>query len=281
MLCYLLYLVLSIITAAQGQGQGQGPPPCTGRPLACANQINHGNNPPLSSRLADCSSYNGVTITPDPVTVTTTIATETITVTVTDTDTPTTKNKRLARLAARQAGPVPTYLHSPCDQEGVYASACACLGIPVTTTTLPTPTEFVSVTATVTTTVTVQPTSTPFTCPATGGTCPYYTTAPCGLGEFNICACAQDAEGQSFCAVGWTCRPNMDQCTTNFDCAPNQRCHTNNCCGYPGICVFEADEADCDPGVTTLKIRGAGPVGAAGAGEAILFGKRVEWDIIG
>ncbi|KAL2787909.1 hypothetical protein BJX66DRAFT_309878, partial [Aspergillus keveii] len=56
----LLFLFSSLVA-------GQGPPlPCLGRSLACALQLKLGIVPPLPSRKADCSSYQLITVTPDP-----------------------------------------------------------------------------------------------------------------------------------------------------------------------------------------------------------------------
>ncbi|KAJ0414922.1 hypothetical protein BJY00DRAFT_318324 [Aspergillus carlsbadensis] len=270
MLSYLISLVLLPLLAA-----AIGPPTCVGRPLACALQINVGFNPPVSSRRADCSRYQRTTITPAPTTLTTTVATETITVTVTGVQGPADRRSidpQNDRLARRQTPAIPTYLHPPCNQPGVYASACACIGIPPSTTT------YISVTATTTTTVTVPPTPTTFSCQPPGGTCPIYNSATCGLGQFNLCSCTQDADGELFCAVAWTCQ-NMVLCTVNADCAQGERCHSLNCCpsaGGRGVCVVETDEENCNPAPATLKIRGAGPILGVGAADAWPFGERVE-----
>ncbi|KAE8152758.1 hypothetical protein BDV25DRAFT_137566 [Aspergillus avenaceus] len=115
MLSTFLILILSL-TSLAGLGLGSpqgGPPACHGTVLACKDHIEDGPHPdpPLSSRLADCSGFQLVRVTPAPVLTTSTVATVTITVTVT--------GPVLARLARRQTTvtptAVPTYLSpGPC-----------------------------------------------------------------------------------------------------------------------------------------------------------------------
>ncbi|PYI36996.1 hypothetical protein BP00DRAFT_411093 [Aspergillus indologenus CBS 114.80] len=61
----LILLFLDGFQTVQAQG---GPLPCTGPTRACAAHITDGANPtpPLTSRLADCSSYQAVVVTPEP-----------------------------------------------------------------------------------------------------------------------------------------------------------------------------------------------------------------------
>ncbi|KAF1972280.1 hypothetical protein BU23DRAFT_599763 [Bimuria novae-zelandiae CBS 107.79] len=119
--------------------------------------------PPRSSRLADCSSFQLVTVTPAPRLITTIVATVTVTVTTTTTTT------NLAALVRRQVtevpSSIPSYATQCCRSASDYASACSCLGVTGKTTTAPTPTSTVSLTATTTTTVTTTTTAfASFTC---------------------------------------------------------------------------------------------------------------------
>ncbi|PWY94977.1 hypothetical protein BO94DRAFT_620479 [Aspergillus sclerotioniger CBS 115572] len=238
---------LVLILQSLGQAQGQ-PYPCSGQPRACVAHIVDGANPtpPLTSRLADCSSYQAVVVTPHPTTVTTTVATETVTVTTTLGG----PVQRRANVAARQVTStptaVPTYLDNPCFNPGVYGSACACLGVSQTTTTAPTPTSTVSVTVTTTTTTTVTP--------CVGGNCGSYVPVPCPEG---VCACGFDVNGDTFCFVGEDCGP---QCTTNAECGAGFRCLVGSCCG-DNVCNHESTGSCLNP---PLQLQGAPPVDLTG-----------------
>ncbi|PMD32576.1 hypothetical protein L207DRAFT_609174 [Hyaloscypha variabilis F] len=104
-----------------------------------------GVKPPLSSRLADCSSLYTVTVTP---------ATYTTTTTTSVPDLPTLK-KRTATITPASSAvtvsptSVPSYA-TYCSSASAYYSACSCAGITGTTTTAPTPTYTSTVTATIT-----------------------------------------------------------------------------------------------------------------------------------
>ncbi|KAJ5865280.1 uncharacterized protein N7529_007196 [Penicillium soppii] len=230
-----------------GSVQGLLIPHCTGNSLACVANILIGINPPFISRLADCSSYQKVVVTPSPTTVSTTVATTTITVTTT-----LGAVMRRAEVNALQATStptsVPTYLGPQCTQPGIYGSACACLGIPRTTSTAPTPTVTTSVTATTTTTVTVTPV--PTSC--VGQTCGSYTFSPCPEGT---CACGLDPDNNSFCFVGGAC---ILACTTNSDCAAGSKCLVGSCCGTP-ICQVESSSTCSN---VALQLQGAAAVAA-------------------
>lgn len=92
---------------------------------------------PITSRQADCSSFQLTTVTPSPTTVTVTVTEE-----------PAAKLKRNEKVEIRQATEVPTAVPayaSSCD-EARYASACDCWGITAAVTTAPTPTVTVTTT---------------------------------------------------------------------------------------------------------------------------------------
>ncbi|KAH8777975.1 hypothetical protein BGZ57DRAFT_854011 [Hyaloscypha finlandica] len=101
-----------------------------------------GVNPPLSSRLADCSSLFTVTVTPAVYTTTTTSSVL---------DMPLTVVKRDAPASAVTVSPtvVPTYAKY-CSSASAYYSACSCAGVTGVTTFAPTPTVTVTETTTVT-----------------------------------------------------------------------------------------------------------------------------------
>ncbi|KAM0273215.1 hypothetical protein ACHAQH_008406 [Verticillium albo-atrum] len=124
-------------------------------------QCNPGNNcqrgvggtagvkPPLTSRQADCSRLNVVTVSPS--TVTTTVPT---TITIVNLPNPTSLKRAVtiptAEVAKRQEvgaatitpTAIPTYA-TYCSSASAYYSACSCAGITAVTTTLPTPTSTV------------------------------------------------------------------------------------------------------------------------------------------
>ncbi|KAH7320793.1 hypothetical protein B0I35DRAFT_407835 [Stachybotrys elegans] len=96
----------------------------------------------ITSRQADCSSFQLATVVPDAVTTTVTVTVEA--------DEPA-KFKRAAGLAYRAATEIPTAIPayaSSCAEPAAYAEACSCWGITATTTTAPTPTSTVTVTET-------------------------------------------------------------------------------------------------------------------------------------
>ncbi|RNJ59160.1 hypothetical protein D7B24_003253 [Verticillium nonalfalfae] len=121
-------------------------------------QCNPGNNcqrgvggtagvrPPLTSRQADCSRLNVVTVSPS-----TTTTTLTTTVTIVNIPNPTSFKRAVTLptvdVAKRQdvgaatitPTAVPTYA-TYCSSASAYYSACSCAGITAVTTTLPTPT---------------------------------------------------------------------------------------------------------------------------------------------
>lgn len=116
--------------------------------------------PPLTSRLADCSSFMQATITPDPLSVypspnfpdlyskitsTTTITATTVTITASPI--------LPLKLELRQETEVPTEIPSYatyCSGPSAYSSGCSCAGITQTTLTAPTPTNTEYATATAT-----------------------------------------------------------------------------------------------------------------------------------
>ncbi|KAK3942501.1 hypothetical protein QBC46DRAFT_379763 [Diplogelasinospora grovesii] len=100
-----------------------------------------GVKPPLSSRMADCSSLNTVTVTPAPYTTTTTS-------TVLEIPSSVKKRQDDAGTAVTVTPTaVPTYA-TYCANPPAYYSACSCAGATPTTTFAPTPT--VTATETVT-----------------------------------------------------------------------------------------------------------------------------------
>ncbi|KAF8856003.1 hypothetical protein BDZ45DRAFT_804502 [Acephala macrosclerotiorum] len=161
--------------------------------------------PPMSSRLADCSSFQLVTVTPAPVTVTTTI-------TSTVTEAIVTARAVLARQATMSPSAIPTYA-TYCSASARYASACSCLGITKTTTTLATPT----VTSTTSATTTVAPL--PFACS------PADSASACG----GACdgTCFPDVNGAGFCKQSRPCS-GLPACTLDSDCASGI-CLVNGC----------------------------------------------------
>ncbi|KAL4877437.1 hypothetical protein BJY04DRAFT_222185 [Aspergillus karnatakaensis] len=209
----------------------------TGRTNACINRINNGNNPPRESRLADCSSYQAVIVTPTPTTITNTV-TETITVTGGGGDT---VKRLLHRQVTISPTAVPTYLSpGPCTFAGIYGSACSCLGIPQTTSTAPPETSTVEVT--VTETITSSPPGP--TC--AGTTCNNLVFNPCpDLSTFG-CPCALGTDGESYCFAFSQCG---DVCNTNADCPSGSACMVDTCCGEP-TCEVLVDYSYCNP-ITT------------------------------
>ncbi|KAL4799494.1 hypothetical protein BDV19DRAFT_385263 [Aspergillus venezuelensis] len=209
MLLSLVFLVfLSDLSSTQAI------PHCFGRPLACALQIRFACN--RDSR---------------PKTVTTTVATETITVTAGD-------NGPADRLARRQ-----TTINPPCNQPGVYRSACSCLGITATTTTAPTPTSTLFVTRTVTVTV---PPRNPRAPPEAAGTT-RYRIVPWGL-------CGTNINGDAFCFEDEFCGA---PCAANADCGSGRRCLTGGCCPAGNVCITEAPGYCPAPGATLTAGAGA------------------------
>ncbi|KAJ5088697.1 hypothetical protein N7456_012313 [Penicillium angulare] len=247
------FLLLAIaLLAGIGPAQALLPIPCTGRTGVCILQILGGFIPPLPSRLADCSSYQRVVVTPSPTTVTTVVATQTVTVTTTLGALLAGRGEIVARQTTSSPTAVPTYLGSPCTQAGIYGSACACLGIQRTTSTAPTPTITTSVTTTTTTTVTVNPVPT-----CTGDVCGSYTPVNYGEGVFSTCACGIDVNGDSVCFVVAPCISVT--CATNADCASGSRCIAATCCG-DNICLAEATNQNaCNTAINqTLDISSVG-----------------------
>ncbi|CZR56072.1 uncharacterized protein PAC_05960 [Phialocephala subalpina] len=162
--------------------------------------------PPMSSRLVDCSSFQLATVTPAPVTVTTTVATVIVT------EVPITARAVFARQATVSPSSVPAYA-TYCSASARYASACSCLGITKTTTTLATPT----VTETTTATTTVAPPS--FTCS------PADSASACG----GTCdgTCFPDVNGVGYCKQSRPCS-GLTPCTLDSDCASGI-CLVNGC----------------------------------------------------
>ncbi|PMD18535.1 hypothetical protein NA56DRAFT_706447 [Hyaloscypha hepaticicola] len=102
-----------------------------------------GNKPPLSSRLADCSSLNTVTVTPAPFTTATTSSVlEVMTIKARQADEP-------GSAVTVTPTAVPTYA-TYCSNPLAYYSACSCAGATPITTTMPTPTVTVTEQASIT-----------------------------------------------------------------------------------------------------------------------------------
>ncbi|KAK2016699.1 hypothetical protein LZ32DRAFT_688702 [Colletotrichum eremochloae] len=142
-----LIIVFSILYPVSGSYVARRGLDCKDPGNNCQRGVNGtaGINPPLSSRLADCSLLNRVTVTPSPVTeiVTETSTTGTIFI-------PTIlvgAEKRSVETEATTGGSavtlfpsiVPTYA-TYCADAANYFSACGCAGVMPVTTTAPTPT---------------------------------------------------------------------------------------------------------------------------------------------
>ncbi|KAL3459796.1 hypothetical protein BJX64DRAFT_290963 [Aspergillus heterothallicus] len=241
----MLYSFVLLVFLFGPLASGQGPLPCVGEPLACAIQIERFRPPSLESRRADCSSYQLVTVTPDPTTITTTVETVTVTVTVEPGFTALRRNDIAARAVTVTPTATPTYVFGPCTDEGVYGSACACIGIPRTTTTEPTPTSTVSVTETVTTTVAAQP-------DGVARTCGNYLVVSCDT-PAGYCACGSNTDGHAVCFEGAGCP--AASCTSNAECGAGYACAVNTCC-VRNVCIPLAP-GQCN--LVPLMESGAGP----------------------
>jgi len=169
-----------------------------------------GLQPPLSSRLADCSSFQLATVTPAPTTITTTVATETVTVS----DATVTARAILPRQETISPTSIPAYA-TYCPNSIQYASACSCVGVTASTTTLSTPT--VTISTTVTSTVTSTPPS--YTCS------PADSVSACGGSCDGICF--PDVNGVGYCKQNRPCE-GLLPCTLDSDCA-SDICLVNGC----------------------------------------------------
>ncbi|KAL2060732.1 hypothetical protein VTL71DRAFT_9373 [Oculimacula yallundae] len=205
--------------------------------------------PPLTSRLADCSSFMRATVTPAPITTTITIATVTITVP------PMLPRGLEARQQTISPSQVPAYA-TFCTGSSAYSSACSCNGITKTTLTVATPT--VTEYATATTTY-VPPACGPGLTLCDGtckdldndndncGTCGKVCASGFVCGQsacvlpaiyacdniFGPCGgscggtCFADVNGAGWCKVALQCA-GLAPCTTGADC-PSTICLVNNC----------------------------------------------------
>ncbi|PVH83965.1 hypothetical protein DL98DRAFT_528825 [Cadophora sp. DSE1049] len=180
--------------------------------------------PPLTSRLADCSSFMRATATPAP--TTTTITTATVTITVG----PILPRGIEARQQTISPSQVPAYA-TFCPASSSYSSACSCLGITKTTTTVATPTltEFAISTATYTPPACAC--EFPLVCGQGGGcslspaiSCTGELYSECGVGCQGLCY--RDVNGAGWCKVVQQCTSKV--CETGADCESNV-CLVNAC----------------------------------------------------
>ncbi|KAJ5099315.1 hypothetical protein N7532_006316 [Penicillium argentinense] len=188
------------------QGQTEHPyVPCGGDTQSCMIQVLLGQNSLVPGRLADCSSYQNVVVTPatklvyhlipfqhkslknESRTVTAILGVKTITVTMSGTPPAHSTARPTPRAlitAAATANPtlaiaqlamtslpsiLPGYLGQGCNVAEIYASACACLGVPRNTLVAPV--------ATVTTSLSMTTTSTLFLAVRNVVTSPTHTVA--------------------------------------------------------------------------------------------------------
>jgi len=166
--------------------------------------------PPLSSRLEDCSSFQLATVTPAPTTITTTVATETVTVS----DAGVTARAILPRQETVSPTAIPAYA-TYCPNSIQYASACSCVGVTASTTTVSTPT--VTISTTVTSTVTSTPN--PYTCS------PADSASACGGTCDGICF--PDVNGVGYCKQNRPCE-GLLACAVDSDCE-SDICLVNGC----------------------------------------------------
>ncbi|KAK6005728.1 hypothetical protein QM012_007370 [Aureobasidium pullulans] len=168
-------------------------------------------SPPLASRLADCSSFQKVTITPAAVTSTITITPSTSVITdtivasstiVISTTTPTTifVGDMKKRQMTDSPNVVPLYA-SACSGSSRYASACSCFGATKTTITVAAPTVLITVTA-MTPLTTTSTTTTSIVATSTSVIAVTSTVVP---GPKPICGSTIQGAGPCGCTYTVTC----------------------------------------------------------------------------
>ncbi|TPX16978.1 uncharacterized protein E0L32_003540 [Thyridium curvatum] len=112
----------------------------------------NGVKPPLTSRMADCSKLNTVTVSPYTITtISTTTVLERAQIPTARRAAPPPQKRQDAGATTIEPTEVPTYA-TYCKSASAYYSACSCAGVTAVTTTLPTPTSYTS-----TTTVSICP----------------------------------------------------------------------------------------------------------------------------
>ncbi|KAK2035946.1 hypothetical protein LZ31DRAFT_485178, partial [Colletotrichum somersetense] len=143
---FALLIAFSIISTVSGNGLYRRGVDCKGPGNNCQRGVGGtaGLKPPLSSRLADCSILNSVTVIPSPMTD---IVTETVTSAAIIIPTFFAGVNRSIETEATPGGGAVTVTPSSvpmyatyCPDAANYFSACSCAGITPVTTTAPTPT---------------------------------------------------------------------------------------------------------------------------------------------
>jgi len=181
-----------------------------------------GKVPNISSREADCSSFQITTVTPAP---------STVTAFTTVTSIPPHKRDAIAeRQVTITPVSVPTYA-SACSGAVRYKSACSCWGITATVTTAPTPI------VTVVSTVTVTPDE----CSNPGPSCgTYHPVTDPSCGPLGDCLCVTDTDGRAVCVQDISCSGAVS-CTDDADCPGIEVCWAAGCCTGSGLCATPAD----------------------------------------
>lgn len=187
-----------------------------------------GKVPDVTSRQADCSSFQLTTVTPAP---STTYVTTIVTV-----NPPNKRDEIVARQVTVIPDSVPAYA-SACSGTARYQSACSCWGITPAVTTAPTPIVTIVVTETVT----------PFECNNPGAACGDYTpiTDP-SCGPLGDCICVTDTDGRAVCVQDISCSGAV-ACASDSDCPTGEVCWAAGCCTGSGLCAPTADVCPFTP----------------------------------